>query len=263
MKIYIRGGIGDFLQNLPFVLMQPTQEYYIHTHFSGAKEFFHEFGIKNPVIYQFKNPQEHDLQIDQIMKSLSEEEKNSFTECPRYFYTKLSFRDDLKNEAQKLVDSFPVKRKVIGIHPFGGEFAANVYRELGLPQKLVPKEIVEEITSDNFNYLIFGTKTELFESGILESDNVKGVSFDNVLGALACVQFCDLFLGTDSCFKTMSAMHNIPTAIIVGDFEDEMRDSMFINQYVTDNVMKVYKFKDASAEKEDIVKFFNEQKVTL
>ena len=45
MKIYIRGGIGDFLQCLPFVLMQPKNEYFIHTHFKKAEQFFKDFGM--------------------------------------------------------------------------------------------------------------------------------------------------------------------------------------------------------------------------
>jgi len=69
---------------------------------------------------------------------------------------------------------------------------------------------------------------------------------------LACVKHCSKFIGVDSCFKTIAANSRIPTFVLLGDFEDPIRDSMFINQYEKDGVMKVYRLKNFEAEKNDI-----------
>ena len=50
-------------------------------------------------------------------------------------------------------------------------------------------------------------------------------------------------------------MQRISTICILGDYPDPIRDTMFINQYVKDGVMKIFKTKDIDADKEDIKKF--------
>jgi hypothetical protein len=44
----------------------------------------------------------------------------------------------------------------------------------------------------------------------------------------------------------MSAMNKIPTFVWLGDYIDEARDSMFIDPYVTDGVMEIFRYKDAN-----------------
>ena len=256
MKIYIRGGIGDFLQCLPFVIMQPKNEYYIHTHFKKAEQFFKDFGVDDPKVYIFKDAEEHDAQIDDLMKIHDGSKPQEYHECPRYFYSSLNFSEEIKSVVDNLVSTFKETKDIIGIHPFGSEFAKNIYSKFNLPQKFIPAEITKELISQNNNYLIFGTKEELSGYGVPESDNVKHVCFDNISHSLASVLKCKKFFGVDSCFKTMSSIHEIPTFCLVGDFNDPTRDVMFIDQYVKDDVMKIFKFKDMTFQKEEILDFF-------
>lgn len=258
MRVYIRGGIGDFLQTVPFAMTHLDREYYIHTHFGKAKEFFNEFGVENVKVYNFETIADHDSQTDEILSCASPEEKNPFEVCPRFFYNNLIFKNENTQIAEHLVNSFKEKRKIIGIHPFGSQFAANVYSSFNLPQKFIPLSIVNEIISEDFNYLIFGSGKELSNYGLKERDNVKFCSFDNIIDSLACVQYCFKFLGTDSCYKTESSMRKIPTFCIVGDFEDYTRDITFINQYVHDGIMKIFKFRDISQQGSEVVAFFKE-----
>ena len=88
-----------------------------------------------------------------------------------------------------------------------------------------------------------------------ESDNVKFVSFDNMIHSLSTVKYCNALIGLDSCFKSMSSMQRIKTICIIGEFKDETRDAMFVNQYVKDGIMKVYSAKNLEDEKESFVNF--------
>jgi hypothetical protein len=44
----------------------------------------------------------------------------------------------------------------------------------------------------------------------------------------------------------------IPTFIILGDFEDRLRDSMFINQYEKDGVLRVFRYTNFDNKKAEI-----------
>lgn len=258
MSIYVRGGVGDFLQMIPFIMSHSSQEYCVHTHFSKAKEFFNEFGIENLKVFNFNTIKEHDNQIDEIISVSSPEDREGFGTCPRFFYNTLTFKNESVELAENLINSFKEKKKIIGIHPFGSEFSTNTYSSFSLPNKFIPCSIVRELINEDFNYLIFGSKKEFANYGLEESDNVKFSSFDNIVHSLACVSHCFKFFATDSCFKTQSSMTRIPTFCILGDFEDKIRDKMFIEQYVQDGVMKIFKFKDVHQQRSEIVAFFKE-----
>ena len=261
MKFYVRGGIGDFLQCLPAAMANPSKEYYIHTHYSKAKEFFNEFGLENTKIFNFKNSQEHDEQIDVILSDCVPKVTTNFAECPRILYSRLGFAQEIQDQVDSHIN-FGNDNPIIGIHPFGSDFSKNVYSKFNLPVKFIPAEIINSIidndTNKQNNYLIFGSSKDLENYNLQSSENVRFVCFDNILTSLACVPKCKKFLGTDSCFKTMSSMNEIPTYCLVGDFDDQTRDAYFIDQYVNDGVMKVFKFKDIGNQKDEILKFFIE-----
>lgn len=253
MKFYLRGGVGDFLQTLWFVSNNPDSEYIIHTHFPKTKEFFSSFGVNNIHIYTFETIPEHDSQVDLIVNNHGENSTENIREVPRAFYSTISFDEKIQEEADYLVKTFASEKPIIGIHPFGSKFANKVHSDFNLPIKFIPSEAVSDLISNNFNYLVFGSKSELESYGLSESDNVKFVCFDDILKSLACVKHCSKFIGVDSCFKTIAANSRIPTFVLLGDFEDPIRDSMFINQYEKDGVMKVYRLKNFEAEKNDIM----------
>lgn len=257
MKFYIRGGVGDFLQCLPVVLLKPEEDYYIHTHYTKAKEFFNEFGLHNIKVFCFKDAVEHDEQVDQILADCDPKVKTNFHICKRMFYSKLGFNEIIQSQADNLINSFKNKKPIIGIHPFGSDFSKNIYSKFNLPVKFIPADVISKITSnENYNYLLFGSANELESYELKETDNLKFVSFYNILISLACVNSCKKFIGTDSCFKTMSSMSSIPTYCIVGNFDDQTRDVCFIDQYVTDGIMKIFKYDNIENQKQEIIDFF-------
>lgn len=258
MKFYLRGGVGDFLQTLWFVSNNPNEEYIIHTHFPKTKEFFSSFGIENVHVYIFDTISEHDSQVDLIVNNHGENSTQNIREVPRAFYSTISFEENTQQEADNLVKTFHSEKPIIGIHPFGSKFANKVHSDFNLPIKFIPADTIKALICDDFNYLIFGSKNELDSYGLNESNNIKFVCFEDILKSLACVKHCCKFLGVDSGFKTMSSNSRIPTFVLLGDFKDAIRDSMFINQYEKDGVMKVYRLKNFDLEKTEILNFFSD-----
>jgi hypothetical protein len=258
MKFYIRGGIGDFLQSLWFARAYPHKDYIIHSHFKKAKEFYDHFGVNKTCFYPFDDFAGHNEQVDAIVKEQGENSPKNIQETPRAFYSAFDFGEEANNASEALVDSFKEKKNIIAIHPFRSGFALSVYASFDLPARIIPLSITKEIINNDNNYLIFGSKEELSNYGLEESDNVKFVSFDNILHSLNTVKYCSKMIGLDSCFKTMSSMQKISTICLIGDFPDQTRDAFFIDQYVNDGFMKVMKVKDIIAEHNQVVSFIKE-----
>jgi hypothetical protein len=78
------------------------------------------------------------------------------------------------------------------------------------------------------------------------SENLAVVSHDDPIKSLSYVKQCNAFIGSDSGFKTMSAMSKIPTYVWLGDYIDEPRDKLHIDPYVCDGVMEVFRYKDVN-----------------
>lgn len=260
MKIYIRGGIGDFLQCIPYASNNSSdKEFFIHTHFKKANLFFEEFGIDNAKYFYFQNSEEHDKGVDEILSFCDPKVKTNFKECPRTFYFDLEFSEESSSQAKAFAESFSSKKPIIGIHPFRSGFAQGVYSKFELPGKIITPEIIEDLVRNNknFNYVIFGTPSD-FENwnlSIPEGSEVKFTNFENIITSLALVKHCVKFIGVDSCFKTMSSSHKIKTYCLIGDFDDQIRDLYFIDQYVNDGFMKAMRVKSMESQKNEILDF--------
>jgi hypothetical protein len=259
MKFYVRGGVGDLLQNFWFIKNNPNNEYLVHTHFENAKDIFDHLGVSNCHFYNFNDIDSHNDQVDLIKDNHADEDQKNISETPRAFYSELDFGDEANSVAENFVNSFPVKKDIIGIHPFISQFSCSVYDHFNLPAKEIPADVVQKIINDNDrNYLIFGSAKDFSNYGLKESENVKFVSFKNILHSLSAVKYCKTLIGSDSCFKSMSSMQRINTICIVGRPKDEATDAMFINQYEKDGVMKVYRLTTFEKEKDKVIQFMNE-----
>ena len=188
----------------------------------------------------------------------SEDQKN-ISDTPRSFYSDLDFGEEANLIAENFIKTFPTAKEIIGIHPFRSQFASSVYNHFDLPAKQIPVDVVQKIIDNNDrNYLIFGSAKDFSNYDLKESENVKFVSFENILHSLSTVKYCKTLIGLDSCFKSMSSMQRINTICIIGQFKDEPRDTMFINQYENDGVMKVYRLNNFEIEKDKVIQFINE-----
>jgi hypothetical protein len=253
MKFYVRGGMGDFLQCSWFISNNKTQHFIVHTHFKQAESFFKNLGAENCSFYYFDNIEDHDSQVDNIINDHGENSTTNIRECPRAFYSDINLSQNSKDEAKSFSGKFKNNNPIIGIHPFGSQFSFDVYSKFNLPTKHIPSDAVREIINDDYNYIIFGSQSQLDSYGIQESENILHTNM-GIESCLELVKSCAKFIGTDSCFKTMSSMIKIPTFCTLGDFQDPTRDQFFINQYEKDNIMQVFRYSDMQNSSPDLVK---------
>ena len=98
----------------------------------------------------------------------------------------------------------------------------------------------------NLNIILFGSQKEIKRLDLTKYRSFKLANKANIIDNLAKVIECDLFIGSDSAFKTMSSMLKIPTILLLANNKDNYRDRVFVKPYVKDRIMHVIKFDDLS-----------------
>jgi len=263
MKIYVRGGVGDILQSWWYIHNNKDDEYIVHSHYKNVKEIFDYLGAKNVSYYNFSDMESHNDGVDAILKDFGQEIQQQTKDIPRAFYSSFAFSFQDEELSLSAFESFEKDQYTVGIHPFRSDFAQSVYKDHNLPCSILPLEVAKSVIEEDKNYLIFGRSQELSDYGLEEPSNVKFVSFPSILTSLNTIKYCKKFIGLDSCFKSMSSMQRIPTLCVIGDFPDNTRDVMFIDQYVKDSVMTVIKTKNTTEDQEyittSIKRFINDE----
>ena len=232
----IHGGVGDFLQHLPFMLQHPKENYVVVTHFSKAKEFFKALNIHVKKIYFYENGDQH-----RNIKSQLRKNTESFL-CPREIF--------FKKDPFKQINLLHFKRKpVIGFH-------MSTSNQTGgqLDNKFALK-LIRTLLDQKMTVVLFGTQSELKTLHLVSHPNLIFASNKNIISNLAVVKYCDLLIGADSAFKTMSSMSNIPTLVYHADNNNHFRDRVFINPYIKAGVMTVYKYKALDKEIDQAIDF--------
>jgi ADP-heptose:LPS heptosyltransferase len=225
-KCYLEifGGVGDLLQHLPFILRNKSAHYIVATHFKGAPAFFKSLNIKVDQYYFYAKKEEY-----REIRNLLKQNKNSYI-CPRALFFKAPpfvTPRSLKN----------TKRKVMGVHP-GASALGN--------HKAIPvsftKKLIGFLNQEGYKVILFGTKKELSEIQVLKNKDIIFASDTNIIKNLSLVECCDLFIGSDSVFKTMASMLKLPTIVLHQDHKNNFRDRVFIEPYVNSHIMHVYKY---------------------
>ena len=219
----IHGGVGDFLQFLPFILKNKSANYIVVTHFMDAKNFFKFFGVKISKYYFYNNREEHQA-IELKLK------KNNFSYwCPRHiFFDKFPINIKDKSPFQNgLIVGFQIGSSRLTNQPLDIKFAVN---------------LIDKLLKLKYKVILFGTKAELSELRYQTHRNVFIACDKSIIKNLSLVKFCDYLIGGESVFKTMSSMFKIPTIVLHEDNNNRFRDRTFINPYVKEGVMYVYKY---------------------
>lgn len=211
----VKGGIGDFLQCLPFMMAHPENLYLVASHYDRVVEFFESFGID--------------------VEELSLGQLSGIDECPR----KLFFDRNPFPGRKPICNG---NRPVVGVHLGGSGYSLSVEKRFGFPPKALPRSLLEGIILPGYDFLVFGSLEELDELGAI--DGARRVWNRNVITNLSHVAECSAFIGSDSAFKTMSAMLRIPTIVLMGDYKDEHRDKRFIGPYIDAGVMSAWRYRD-------------------
>ena len=224
----IQGGIGDFLQHLPFILKNKSAQYIVATHFKGAQLFFRALGIKVNKYYFYSNKEEY-RSIREILKK--EEYSQS---CPRVLFFQQSPFVSYKKIRNK-------KKGVIGVHRGASALGSS---------KVIPatfiKDLVTQLNQMGYKIILFGTKKELSDIEISKNEDIIFASDENIIKNLSFVQHCDLLIGSDSVFKTMASMIKIPTIVLHQNTKNNFRDRVFIQPYLKNHMMHVYKYNNFS-----------------
>ena len=223
-SIEIHGGIGDFLQHLPFILKNKSAHYIVATHFKGAATFFESLSIKVDQFYFYSKKEEY-----RKIRNLIRNNGYAYV-CPRTLFFKTSpFGNPVKSKH--------TKRKTIGIHAGASSLGSHKAIPAGFTQQLL-KYLVRE----NHKIILFGTKKELSQMQELKNKGIVFASDKNIIKNLTLVNDCDLLIGSDSVFKTMASMLKKPTIVLHQNIKNNFRDRVFITPYIKEQLMYVYKY---------------------
>ncbi|MDB4664900.1 hypothetical protein OAE97_00970 [Verrucomicrobia bacterium] len=249
-KIYVRGGLKDVCQSLWYFKNNPEKEYLVHTHNPDVKQLFNFYNCKNVHYYFYQDEESHDATVEQMVKDHASENQENITDVSKSFYTSFQFGFTQEELASSLIDSFEEEKPIIGIHPFISDFSKKMYQSFDIPDISMPSEVVDNITSYDFNFLIFGQKSELSEINT-NKPNIRLACGEDLLTTINLVKYCKKFIGTFSSFKTVSSSQKIPTFCIM-PLRPISRgmESVFVDQYVQEKIMKPYRLEDYSSEKE-------------
>jgi hypothetical protein len=234
--ILLQGGMGDFLQYIPFIKTNKHNfRYACVTHLNSAKQFFDAIEIELESLVIFKTEEEKINLLRDLPGNIQ------YLNCPRSKY----LEKNPFNSEERLFDN---GKPVVGIHINGSAYSIQIQKNFGLPIKSIPAKVIKELMSNNYNLIVFGLKSELDPIGLIESDTLRLITNDNPAKSLAYVLQCNAVIASDSAIKTMSSMSRIPTMVWLGDYLDSQRDKMFIEPYVADGVMHVFRYKDVNAQ---------------
>ena len=237
ITLQIQGGIGDFLQHLPFILRHKSYSYIVLTHFLYAESFFKALRINVKKYYFYDNWEDY-VEIRDKLQTLP----NTFV-CPRTLF----FNENPFSSAKK---KSPQKPYVVGIHMGSSKIASGKALSLNFVIKLLKKLIQLQ-----YKIILFGTDEELKSLKIKSSQNVIFAKDKNVIKNLSLANQCDLMVASDSVFKTMASMLNIPSIVLHKDNKNPFRDRTFIEPYVKAGSMSVYKYQNHEDEVDDALAF--------
>lgn len=232
----IHGGVGDFLQHLPFILKHKSAKYIVATHFMSAKAFFESLGVSVSKYYLYNNADEHRL-IRRELKKFS----HSYW-CPKQvFFDHIPFKAKNKPNLKTNV--------VIGLQ-IGSSRLTNSPLSIKFALKLT-----HELLNMGCSMILFGTKKEIDQLKLKPRKELFFATDQDITKNLSLVQYCDLLIGGESVFKTMSSMSRIPTLVIHEDNNNRFRDRVFTHPYIKEGIMHVYKYKNLDKEISSVIHF--------
>jgi ADP-heptose:LPS heptosyltransferase len=225
----IHGGVGDFLQHLPFILKNKSAKYIVATHFLAAKDFFETLGIEVSKYYFYNNQDEY-----QAIRSELKKIQHSYW-CPKnVFFNQIPF---------SAKDRPKLKTDVI----IGLQIGSSRLTNSPLTVKFALK-LLDILFKMGCSVILFGTKKEIDRLKLKPRKELFLANDKDITKNLALVRFCNLLIGGESVFKTMSSMAKIKTLVIHEDNNNRFRDRVFTNPYIQAGVMNVYKYKNLDSE---------------
>ena len=234
----IHGGLGDFLQFLPFALENKSENYIVVSYFPYAKNFFEYLNIRVKKFYYYSNKEEY-----YYIKEKLKMKKNSYWSPRNIFFQSFPFQ---KNSKFLFKNSF-----VVGIHAGSSKLTNKPLTREFL------KKIIDSLLDIKVKIILFGTKSEIDKLSINSHKDIYLACDDNVIKNLTLVSECNIVLGSESVFKTMSSMLKITTILLHENYKNNFRDRVFVNPYVKTGVMHVFKYRNLKGKEIDLATKFS------
>lgn len=205
---WLRGGLGDICQKLGNI--RKDERYVVFSHLKQSADLVSVY-TKN---FQFKE-----------MIGLVGRVPNEVESEP---YPPLLIPEESIRKAQREVSK---DKRIIGIHPIGSKPSREYDVRTRRPQKLMSSYFIEtvmrELDDGNTEFLMFCAPSEI---ELYKSYSATLVAEPYIWDCIAKVSMCDLVIAVDSAIKTFSAIQHIPTIVVLGDYDDEVRKK-FIDPY--------------------------------
>jgi len=152
---------------------------------------------------------------------------------------------------------------IVAVHLSGSKFSTSVLNAANKPNKFVPHSRIAELIRgvhslrNNTMFYIFGSKDEEHIYDFIKERLPRKCTFpvfgSRIWTSLALARNCNAAVCSDSAIKTMTCIEKIPTVVFLGNYEDPIRDKVFIDPYVKEGFMQLVKFKK-EIDSEDIEK---------
>ena len=209
------GGIGDLFLSMEKAIDEG--ECAVYSHFGGAKKFVESFGVKVPKFVEFNSVANMPAPAEPYIGH------DEYPDLPI-----IKSRNLLNSKG----------KPIVGIHPFGSKLSNNFWKKQKQPSKYITQENIALLVNSlkhKYDLRIFGSKVDLCSFYIPDAYNVY-VDIEDLPSA---VSECSVVVATDSAIKTISAAMKIPTAVVIGNYPDPMRDAKFLMPYMKAGIMKV------------------------
>jgi hypothetical protein len=245
LHLLIEGGVGDFLQSVPFLIGNKAKglNVVVMTHFQDAESFFRDLGIDIDRYLYYATLDERARRAGDLAKM------GPIVPCPRQRYFAQS-----PFPASRI--AFPDPRPIVGVHLGGSQFSTDLQGQMGLVTKSLPAGVLQGLRALNqFNIIVFGTKTEVAALGLREAADIRLACFSRISESLSAAARCSALVGSDSALKTMTSMLRIPTVVWIGDYPDFFRECVFIGPYADSGVMKVFRYSNLSVDLDAGIRF--------
>lgn len=249
----IDGGIGDILlMSAGLTELGLTYEDELRgivlTHFKGARQLIEPHGIVADYYY-YRNQHELNKLYEEIVFPIQNDD-HFLGHAKLYGYG--HYPEIVWPHKKPTVD---VRLPAIAIHPFGSEFANDFLtntrrvtsKNFGRDCLLTMLTEIRETFGAGYHiYLIGapGTEKEWLDWVLqyTKVENVHIVCEENIWHAFQIIDECNGVIAADSSMKSFSLIRRRPTVVLLGDHNDEYRDTVFIRPYVEDKILDLVPF---------------------
>jgi hypothetical protein len=240
-----RGGINALIEQFG----EDNLKCVVFSHFKDAASLMkgYNFPIES---YHYQSEADFQQRIVPKLRNLEFSTEGYLGDVRKYndtMYPDIEVPDEYRTEKE------PERIHVV-IHPFGSPYSNEFLTNTRcVPPKDLTVDFVKEIVTkwdpqSEVYFSIIGHPSEywFFEELMVRTKggNINEIFVKDIWYALAAVESADLLIGADSAMKSFSAIKKVPSIVVLGGYEDRVRDSKFITPYQNDDIIHPVHFSE-------------------